>query len=381
MKLQDSSLLRRSSPLTVVLDGPDRVSITSPLGVFEFGREVMPLLAMFAGEMSMGAAMERLQLANSREWEASAEVLRQMLESGVLLPGVGSLTESAGVGFGDPEVHCRMLADRTRTNAYIQALQTLVVPGEVVLDLGTGSGVLAAAAARAGARKVYAVEQGPAAEWAERVMRSNKLDSQVEVIRGWSESLSLPEPVDVVVSETLGNQPFEEGILASLADAGRRLTRPGARFIPSAIELLAFLVQTPDSVQEDYGLDLSCLSEWSEQAGQRRGLAEPQQVRDWTFLAQEVALARVQSPWDGVWEGETSLQIDQEGRVDAVVMAFRAELSPENTISTCPFEASRDCHWSNPVYWLAHPIEVRPGQILRLHWDLRRNAQAVRLEG
>jgi protein arginine N-methyltransferase 1 len=273
-----------------------------------------------------------------------------------------------------------MLADRTRTNAYIRALNSLISPGDVVLDLGTGSGVLAAAAARAGASKVYAVEQGPAAEWAERVIRSNRLDSQVEVIRGWSESLTLPQPVDLVVSETLGNQPFEEGILASLADASRRLTGPGARFIPNAIELLAFLVQTPDCVQEDYGLDLSCLSEWSEQAGQRRGLAQPQQVRDWTFLAQEVPLARAQFPWESVWEGETSLRIDVGGRVDAVVMAFRAELSPDNTLSTCPFEASRDCHWSNPVYWLAQPLEVRPGQNLRLHWSLRPTAQAVRLE-
>ena len=52
----------------------------------------------------------------------------------------------------------KMLNDRARTDAFIRAIEATVRPGDVVVDLGTGTGVLALAAARAGARRVYAIE-------------------------------------------------------------------------------------------------------------------------------------------------------------------------------------------------------------------------------
>ena len=58
---------------------------------------------------------------------------------------------------GLPE-HEEMLSDTVRVNAYHQGIHDNVKPGDVVLDLGTGTGLLALMASRAGAAKVYAVE-------------------------------------------------------------------------------------------------------------------------------------------------------------------------------------------------------------------------------
>ena len=66
-----------------------------------------------------------------------------------------------------------MLHDERRTGDYLAALAAAVRPSDVVLDIGTGSGVLAVAAAKAGARHVYAVEASDIADVAERVFAVN----------------------------------------------------------------------------------------------------------------------------------------------------------------------------------------------------------------
>lgn len=55
-------------------------------------------------------------------------------------------------------MHAAMIADSGRTNGYVDALKNKVRAGSVVLDIGTGTGILAMMACRFGAKRVYAVE-------------------------------------------------------------------------------------------------------------------------------------------------------------------------------------------------------------------------------
>lgn len=64
---------------------------------------------------------------------------------------------------------------------------------KVVLDVGTGSGILAIWSAQAGAKKVYAVEATKMADHARELVRANKLQDIVEVIEGSIEDVILPE--------------------------------------------------------------------------------------------------------------------------------------------------------------------------------------------
>ena len=68
-----------------------------------------------------------------------------------------------------------MLEDHKRTGAYFQAVMQnrRQFSGKTVLDVGTGSGILAIFAARAGARKVYAVEATSMAQHARRLVEHN----------------------------------------------------------------------------------------------------------------------------------------------------------------------------------------------------------------
>ena len=91
--------------------------------------------------------------------------------------------------------------------------------GKVVLDVGTGSGVLAIWAAMAGARKVYAVEATSMAQHARRLVEQNGQQEVVTVLEGYMEKLELPEKVDLIISEWMGYFLFREAMLDSVLAA------------------------------------------------------------------------------------------------------------------------------------------------------------------
>lgn len=77
------------------------------------------------------------------------------------------------------ELQKDMIEDHRRTGAYYQAVQQnkKQFEGKVVLDVGTGSGILAIFAAQAGARKVYAVEATPMALKARKLVEGNNVSA------------------------------------------------------------------------------------------------------------------------------------------------------------------------------------------------------------
>ena len=88
-----------------------------------------------------------------------------------------------------------MLQDRGRMDGYRNAI--LQNPGcfkdKVVLDVGTGSGVLAIWAAMAGAKRVYAVEATSMAQQARKLVAQNGFQEVVVVLEGYMEQVELPE--------------------------------------------------------------------------------------------------------------------------------------------------------------------------------------------
>jgi protein arginine N-methyltransferase 1 len=141
--------------------------------------------------------------------------------------------------------HELMLSDLERLEAYRDAIRRVVKPGDVVLDLGSGLGILALFAAEAGAERVYAIEQfGNILNLARRVGNASPWANRLRWIRDHSTQVLLPEKVDVVVTETLGHFGVEEGIVPSLANARRRFLKRGGVLIPSRLRLFLAPVES-----------------------------------------------------------------------------------------------------------------------------------------
>ena len=115
--------------------------------------------------------------------------------------------------------HIGMLRDFERMSAYHDAIKMNAEQhfrGKVVLDIGTGTGILAIWAAQAGARAVYAVEATGVAKHAQAMVAAHGLQDRVTVLRGTMEELELPEKVDVIVSEWMGYFLLRESMVQSV---------------------------------------------------------------------------------------------------------------------------------------------------------------------
>lgn len=128
-----------------------------------------------------------------------------------------------------------MLQDLVRTTAYHDAVirNRKDFEGKVVVDVGTGSGILAWFAVKAGAKKVYAIEASSAAERAAQLMVANGLSEKIIVIREPIESVTIPEKADVIISEPMGFMLVHERMLESYIIARDRFLRPGGKMYPS----------------------------------------------------------------------------------------------------------------------------------------------------
>mmetsp|Transcript_16207 Transcript_16207/g.18466 ORF Transcript_16207/g.18466 Transcript_16207/m.18466 type:complete len:473 (+) Transcript_16207:172-1590(+) len=137
----------------------------------------------------------------------------------------------------------QMLADHNRMAAYHAAIMGNpdVFKDKVVMDVGTGSGILAAWAAQAGAKRVYAVEYTDMANHASKVMEANGLSDVVTIIQGAVEDIELPyeadglqsddesnkhQVVDIIISEWMGYFLLRESMLDSLIYARDKFLRP-----------------------------------------------------------------------------------------------------------------------------------------------------------
>ena len=361
----------------VLLDAPDGT-------VIDLGPRGYTVLSLFAQPLALGEAIDRLEREGpATDFAPTLNAINVLLEEG----GLVRHGADAGVtrGWADPVEHARMLHDHRRTADYLAALSQAVRPGDVVLDLGTGSGVLAIAAARAGAGRVYAVEASDIAEVAQRVFAANGVTDTVTLVPGWSREIELPEPADLLVAELIGNEPFEEEILETTLDARRRLLKADARLIPHSLTLLARPLRLPEGDARQRTIGRAALERWrrlydmefqplldAARTGPVNMPAEAEVVASWPPVGPTATLAALDLTAfeEASVEVSADLAVDAPGVVNAVAVTFRAGLygTIEHTVDPWRWPTSS---WATSVWVLPDPLNVEPGAGLRVQYSRR----------
>lgn len=286
--------------------------------------------------------------------------------------------------YGDLELQRRMVADRWRTDAFAAAIRDAVRPGDVVLDVGTGTGVLAMLAAKAGASKVYAIDQAEIAQSAANLVKANGLEDTVKVLRGPAAELELPEKVDLLVSEWLGHMAFVENMLDDVLLARDRVLKPDGRMLPAKVEVklaplgdpVLYFHDGPGYWRRDvHGLDFSSL----EALELQQGRTLQTRVEPATLLSAPAVLSAIEPATchldDPYTEGTAELVVEREGVLTGFVGWFETDLSDNVRLETGP--QWPETHWSQTSF-TCPPRHVEAGERLELRYRLDRDEQEPR---
>ena len=272
--------------------------------------------------------------------------------------------------------HRFLLSDtRDRLTLLQRAIARTVKPGDIVLDLGTGTGILAFIACLAGARKVYAIEREPVVELARLVSRENGFDDRIVFLDRSSEEIDLPEPVDLIVTDTFGTWGLQKGGIQSVIDLRRRWLKPGGGLIPRSIELFLAPVEAP-AVYDD------CIALWDRRAFQVdlspiRQLAVnntyPVRLREDAFLGDPVsiAVADLSSIEGGAFKGQTRHIVRRSGTLDGFCAWFSAELGEGLVLNNHP--TSTTTNYAQEFFPAARRVAVETGDCV----DLAISASAI----
>ncbi len=266
-----------------------------------------------------------------------------------------------------------MVADKDRTDAYALALQREVKAGDVVAEIGTGTGIFALLACRFGARRVYAFEPSGIIELAREIAAANGFSDRIEFIPKMSTESSLPEPANVIISDIHGVLPFFNRGLASLIDARQRFLAPGGRMIPRCDTLWIAGVKNLELYQEHLGPWNGKPYDFDMTAALPRRINVMEQcylTGEQLFLEPRcLATIGYQTLQQPNLDASVSWTVDQASQGHGIALWFDSVLADDITITNRP-GAPRLIYKQQFCAWPA-PLDVRAGDTVSVKVSAR----------
>jgi protein arginine N-methyltransferase 1 len=263
-----------------------------------------------------------------------------------------------------PSGYASMLEDRVRRDAYARALQAVLRPGAIVADIGTGTGFFAVLACRLGARRVYAIEPGDVIQVAREVARANGCADRIVFEQKLSTQLTLPEPVDVVISDLRGVLPWFEMHLPSIVDARERLLARSGALIPQQDRLWVSVVEAQDSCRSVIepvldGVDMAAASAVLANQWFKDHLAPRQLVT----TPVNVATLDYQHLTGTDLDAQAQLTATRAGEAHAIAAWFDAILAPGIGFSNAPGERRV---YGQAVFPWPQAVALEPGDRIEI---------------
>jgi len=296
-------------------------------------------------------------------------------------------------------IHEDMLKDTVRTGAYYHSIvsQSHVFKDKIVIDVGAGTGILSMFAAKAGAKKVIAIEKSSMVSKAREIVSLNGFGEVITFIEekaehsddlideiGQAMGFSKGEKfVDFIISEWMGYCLLYESMLDSVIHVRDKFMKPsGSMFPDKAVLHIAGLKdsgykkESHEFWKDIMAFDLSPMKE----------LAETEGIVDWVsqenittdscaILELDLNTCKVS---DCDFVSEFLIVSDKDSATDALVLWFDIGFGGSHrtvVFSTSPFSVYT--HWKQTIFYLPKTILPKEKEI-RGMFALRKNAKNPR---
>ncbi|XP_014672540.1 PREDICTED: protein arginine N-methyltransferase 3-like isoform X2 [Priapulus caudatus] len=272
-------------------------------------------------------------------------------------------------------IHEEMLKDKVRTLSYRRAVMSnaAVFRDAVVLDVGCGTGILSMFAARAGARRVIAVDMSDVVYQAMDIVRENKLEHIITVIRGKVEEVSLPvDKVDIIISEWMGYFLLFESMLDSVLYARDKWLTPNGHMFPNLCSISLAAVGNVSKHQEHigfwndvYDFKMSCMVSIVEKEAVIETVGKDDIMSN-SAVVKELDL-KTCSVTELDFSSEFLLTACRKGVVTAITGFFdiRFDKDLQEPVSFSTSAADTPTHWKQTLFYLREPIPVCQGEVIR----------------
>ena len=257
-------------------------------------------------------------------------------------------------------LHLDMLQDNVRMTTYANAIKSEVNPSDTVIDIGTGTGILAIFAAQAGALKTVGIDYSNIIDYAKLIKELNCPELNIEFIKRNILKEDLPAiSADLLICELFGNFGIDESIIDVLTTVRKQFLKPGGRIIPKAFELIVAPVQCTTAYRDlanwkrvMHGLDFSPLQERAYNCVYQitnepiRLLSQPRSLININLLEVE-ALPPVL---------HTDFKFNTSGTVHGIAGWFKSKLTDDHLLDAGP--GSADTHWGQVFFPIGEPLRV-----------------------
>ncbi|KAH7384616.1 histone-arginine methyltransferase CARM1 [Pyrenochaeta sp. MPI-SDFR-AT-0127] len=220
--------------------GTDAKSISISLKDIESDKYLQPVLEDDALLFELGDLMPETDTKAIDYDDFEAALHRDMPEDFSKIKLTNDRDQDYFESYKGNGIHREMIEDRVRTEGYRDFIEKnpQVFAGKTVLDVGCGTGILSLFCARAGAKKVFAVDNSGIVVKAKEIIALNGFQDRIEVIQGRVEDFNTQrligkEKVDIIISEWMGYGLLFEGMLDSVLRARDMYLKPDGILVPS----------------------------------------------------------------------------------------------------------------------------------------------------
>ena len=268
-------------------------------------------------------------------------------------------------------IHATMLADRNRSDTLAEAIKEIVNPGDIVIDIGAGTGFLSLLAAKQGAKKVYAIECTDMARVARKIIEDNEFDNIITVFQDFSFNWTPLEKADIILCETLGFAVFEERFRQSIVDARERMLKESGLLMPQSIRIYGVPVLSKENhinlfqFRELYDLNYDSASKLFGKSILRKYFHSDAEMSKRELLFD---MDCNKMKLEDCLTTEVNFSIEKDGQLGGFLLWFEAHLTKNCIMSSR--HSNETNHWGQTFIPLFHPEILKKNSIVKLEIDI-----------